>query len=338
MRSRLPFLFTLLVGGLSLAPSAPPVPGARALEHNREIIENSVFNINRSLEEYGRILGPAFRLQVSQLRAGDLWVDFGAGNAIALKEYLTAESVPGFVLPPLSQRARVAALGVQAPLPYDDAVKALVKRGSDTWADLDPKLDSRVEQVVQQRGAGAYTEKTGYLHALSDEGIRGIRLATSLHGVFSYDEHLDVDLARVLSLLKPTDGELFMRLPSSKRLNFRDGMGIPGPPEVAEARARESYFLQVSGARLMPERGFPEGALVRFRREISAVSVPQLELTSLRESAPPYRSYRPTGARVEGSDVPRGTEDGIRRLSARPLELSCWARFKQLARKWRALQ
>lgn len=244
---------------------------------NREIVEQNDFNTTRGLAEYGRDLGPEFRARVSSLRAGDVWVDLGAGDSEALIEYLTKDKVAGFDLPPLDQRAKVVALAYVAPKPSRRNRLAL-------------------EKLVRQRGAGVYRELIGDFREIPLSRFSGASVMTSNMGVLSYVEDFTYTMQKSLEAVNQ-DGMLFIRT-DVENVKFPDETGVFATSETAErtsAKIRKNLG-RFSGAQLSRDpliylSEYSDVPLLElsFRRTGEGVEVPSFRVESLRAGRPPDR-------------------------------------------------
>lgn len=144
---------------------------ARRLEYagNLNEVEKNLFRTDRGLQLYGQNFGEEFRKKISSLGPNDVWVDLGCGDAVALKEYLTAKSVPGFTLPPVDQRAKVVGIAYLKP-------------------ENRPKLDKKLLEVLKHRGQGVYQTIIGNFTEIPRSVIPKGTVVTSEMGVISYVE------------------------------------------------------------------------------------------------------------------------------------------------------
>lgn len=146
----------------------------------REEIQKNQYTIDRGIKEYEFYFGPPLMEELEKLDADMHWVDGGAGNAYAQKDYLGSRT--GEVIKP--RRARLTAITYVYP-------------------ENEPKelADGRFKVL-----AGRYFEE------IPNSEIPAADLITDMTGVINYTYQLDLVLKKYLDLLK-TDGKIFVYIP-----------------------------------------------------------------------------------------------------------------------------
>ena len=241
------------------------------------------FRTDRGLAQYGLEFGAEFIKKVNSLGPNDVWVDLGAGDAIALKEYLTAKSIPGFNLPPVALRAKVIAVGASPK----------TNRSLRLWW-----LNQKLKNVLEKYGVDRFREVNGLFRSIPDSAMNDASLTTSAMGVLSYDQidEFPEDLARALRLTRE-GGQLFF-MTQDENLNFRHPSGrrfVNGegqPDRVREYEVIQDYFSQVDGSRIiqkptLSDRPVFSIGLLRTQGDPHAPPFQEHDFTS---SRPPMRS------------------------------------------------
>jgi SAM-dependent methyltransferase len=160
-------------------------------------LKGQQFEINRSLDSYLETFSkrdrhaPQLEKSLQQLKPGQVWLDGGAGNAIALRQYLQEGGL-----------ARVIGVGYEAP------------------------LDPGYSKFIRTPEAGKFTYHSGRLfEQIPNQELGRVDLITDLVGIASYTKSLDVTLKKYLELLKP-GGEAYIQL-SETRTRLINKRGQP---------------------------------------------------------------------------------------------------------------
>jgi hypothetical protein len=216
------------------------------------LVQND-YRVNAGLNDYANCFGTRFTDALAALRPGSRWLDGGAGEAVAMREYF--EQVGA------SSAARCVALGYQKP-------------------------ETRDLTRFEEEHEGRFTYVSGkYFQDMTDEDLdiesrpRDLfDIISDYNGVLLYTRTLSEDLAKYLSLLKP-NGILFtcsiwgyVKAPWDGDLDAIDWVKRIG-----------GIVYQVSGL----------GALVIEKKGSDSYHVPPLRLVDSKfDKYPPQRWFR----------------------------------------------
>lgn len=208
----------------------------------RDLVENNGYETGRGLQDiyitrgtegsvlpgYFNLLGAEFEQHLRQLREKDCWIDSGAGQAVALRQYLS--DVHGL--------ARIA--GITAVVPEEDTLR------NRNWM-----LNCYADQFVYEK---AYIDN-GELSSLdTPEGCRAYiaricnganvqpRMITDVYGPLTYTATPDLVMQRYFNMLAK-GGKVYLHTRANEQVQ---------PPRI-KAPAMEQVgksFRQVSPARL----------------------------------------------------------------------------------------
>jgi len=146
-------------------------------------VDGNAFTIDRDLLGYQRVLGTDFVSFLYGLRGDQQWIDSGAGEALAARQYLQSDEFP--------RKARVTAVAVRRP-------------ESTALADLERDFPAPAFRYL----AGAPIEE----RPLDELGRAA--LITDVYGAIQYAAHLDRLIRRYADLLEP-GGRLWTVLPAA---------------------------------------------------------------------------------------------------------------------------
>lgn len=163
----------------------PTHPGNVSSETNakkiiHEVVEKNDYTIDRGLKEYIEYFGDTFAKDLEQLKPSDHWIDGGAGNANAQKNFLRNLQKEKKSIPNLS------AITVKYP-------------ESEARTLLDGKF-----KVFADR----------YFEDIPLSELAPADIITDVVGIINYTEALDVSLDKYLKLLKP-NGKIYVFIPDS---------------------------------------------------------------------------------------------------------------------------
>lgn len=145
-------------------------------------VAQNTFTIDRDLLAYQRLLGPVFMEYLSDLGPEQHWVDSGAGEALAIRDYLSAAEP--------SEKARVTAVSVIRP--PGPALAEIEGRFPP------PQFRYLAGKPIEERAAA---------------DIGGTDLITDVYGPLQYARQIDAVMGTYGRLLKP-GGRLFAVLPA----------------------------------------------------------------------------------------------------------------------------
>jgi len=247
----------------------------------RRIVRLGAHINDRSLRAYGEALGPEFIAKLNSLGPEDTWVDLGAGSDLALVQYLTLESVPGFELPPVNQRAQVVSIGVDTPDPI-----------------LLPDVRRDFQKVLKRRGKSVYRQlqRGKFFSQIPLRVIRSLEasLMTSVQGILSYTENLPESLARALAGMR--DGGSLFHSSATENMLFSRELVLWGAESQINDPQLEAFLEDISGANvhfIKTNRNHLQFSLDRNRDDISIAPL-NVKFT---HSEPPFRTFKRAGRR-----------------------------------------
>jgi hypothetical protein len=270
------------------------------------MVRKSDFEVGRGLVEYLAMLGPKFEKQLSELKPGELWIDLGHGNGLALRQYLvwtddelhqaiekhpnlgvaTKERLREFHLPPVDQRGDAFGIGFHQPDPSGE--KILFERINRLPASASKRYDEETGELFMKMDRKKLTK------ILS----RG-KLLTSYLGIFDYE----VDFLPMFSFLLNAipENSVLAVASYSPTVTFADENGkVPLTPEGYNdsnwANEKKVEWLgSIKGVELLERR---PGLMTRivWRRIEGPVSwrpIEQKALIALQHSPPQRMFYLP---------------------------------------------
>lgn len=174
------------------------IKGLLRIEKGKIRLQNNQYRVNAGLADYLANFGDEFRRRLDGLRATDTWIDAGAGEAVAMRDYLAGAQG--------RDHARCVAIGYQKP----NSPELAQFEGSGKRTDF---------SYVSGKYFGAMTDQ--------DLGVEAgtASLITDYNGVLLYTPTLSEDLGRMLDLLKP-GGILFCDF----HAEIYEGEKLIGPP------------------------------------------------------------------------------------------------------------
>lgn len=222
-------------------------------------MHNNDFIVHRDFKNYVVELGSPFRIAISELGKGDIWVNFGAGQRNAELDYLQGVAI-------VNPEARVYAI---------DFVK--------------PELSAfKMKFEKKFIASGQLVNITGRLiEDIPLTELPRFDVGSDLFGPISYTENLSTVLNTYLSLMQPMKSELFVRtLPSTyiittdrKVLTLGSWLGrIKGLQRVWTGAMRNQFMI----AKLE-----------------ESVQLPSLQLVAYNAAKPPLRIFAEEGSVLE---------------------------------------
>lgn len=168
-----------------------PVGEACARLLTERVIKKDAFTANRTLLDYLAVLGPEFREILKRLKAGDHWIDGGAGKAQAAQDFQRPYLDTG------EQESHSSELPYVTAISYVDPAEGR----------LDPVYLDSVEGHF--RGLfGRFFEDILYEEIVTGE-FKKAKLITDYFGILAYSARLDVALQKYVDLLAD-DGDIFI--------------------------------------------------------------------------------------------------------------------------------
>lgn len=229
-----------------------------------EILTENRFETTRDLPEYKRLFGPNFENALYQLKDGEVWIDMGAGFALAQTQFRELRSArvnlvaTGFVRPQL---------GHMKP----DSTKEQIDEYMARLAGLERNL------LVRNPMPFRYVEGDILKIRETSMGRKGqVRLITDLFGPMSYAAE-PAKLLRLYGNMLSLNARLFIHV-LDDRLQIRD------------PRTKEVYTLFQFVAKY--GRGFYFSPESRFLvRDSEEIYIPDLKLVKRLAGTPPYNTY-----------------------------------------------
>jgi SAM-dependent methyltransferase len=266
------FVVVVLCAGSAFAQSPPAAPDPDEISRQEDIYHSAGpavpegYVIDRALETYRLMLHSAFRDALSALRAGERWLDIGAGQGRAVLEYC---SHPG--------EATAVAMSIE-------------DRRTPEWHAASECLKRNKIRYLVGRRLNEYT---------TDE-LGRFQLLTDVVGGFSYTRDLAGYMQKALDLLAD-DGSLYTLLSD---VHFHDGRNrphYPGSPFLTEIVTGTGDKLKVCSwlksiscvevACIPNEDMVPPVEMYRVRKLCSNTRVPPLSLRHFQAGTPPERRF-----------------------------------------------
>lgn len=229
--------------------------------HLDNILNTSLYVTNRSLSEeaakfipssntirrsYELEFGRPFVEEILKLQQNEHWVDMGAGEALAMLEYLIRSK---------GISAATTAINYATPPAY-----------LYHWNSLETELTQKHRLIENQD-----------FNELDLEIVGAADIVTDVYGVLAYTPHIDVALARALSLLKET-GVLYMTATTTS-FETDSSSGVFNLIGYLDRITGIKYEILNYGA-------------IRIWRTGNQIIVPRLELIGFQSHRPPNRAYR----------------------------------------------
>lgn len=165
----------------------------------KKVVEENVFTIDRGLKEYEDYFGPQFIQDLRRLKRDDHWIDGGAGNAYALKEFLGSRD--GHRIRP--DGPNLTAITFKYPANQPKRLGP-VRQGENQFIVLSDR----------------------YFEDIPTPEIRPADLITDVVGILNYSDQLDVALKKYLDLLKP-HGKIYVFIPNNITFIKRGKRSLP---------------------------------------------------------------------------------------------------------------
>lgn len=252
------FLIFLFLG----QQSEPCGQALDALHRTREnISDNDKFMIGRGLEKYAEVLGHDFIKSLQSLRQGSVWIDSGAGEARAQRDYLQPASSDYISkMFSLAPWARCVALGYAKP--ECSQLQAFEGQNRSAFIYIESKMAEDVETWKDLARADVITD---------------------VFGPLTYSERPDLVLQNYLDHLQ-VGGRLHVSLPLTDMLIFE---GLSPEP----FRHSFTHFLSlIPGIELkLPS---PHASVWMIEKKSEKIEVPRLESVLYYPNKPPKRSFR----------------------------------------------
>jgi len=224
---------------------------------NARVVGNSEFTIDRDLDAYKFRLGEPLQaaLLAREDGAPQTWIDLGAGNARALRQFLIEGEGTG-----AHGKWKGVAVGVELP------------KDADYSADL--------SKITEKGGADSFRYLKGFFSQIPVQELPRADLITDFFGVLSYTESLSADLQRALSLLKPGGRLIMTMIDPSFELRVKG-------KDVGFAE----FVAQISGVKLQPSTNANGAVSYTILRTAEPLRVPKLKMTKFRATQPPVREF-----------------------------------------------
>ena len=260
------------------------------------LLADNRFNVSRDLYDYLMRFGPHFQLRIKDLQAGQIWIDVGAGQAFAQKDYIR-----------LRQNPATAKTNWNADLGrWDFAGQILHQRFffTQAWPQLIAVSYVKPKNFQIEPGLPLdYRELNWSVdHHQFDHLTHQVDILTDYYGNLSYTEKFSEDLTSYLRLLKP-QGKIYVSLDKSiTEVVLRDGRrvdiltwlkGVPGLA-IHPVWTIESLTQKLGDDAI----GFWDGDSfeISLQPGFDPSQIPQLHLQtiSVYDSGPPRRIFTET--------------------------------------------
>lgn len=271
----------------------------RQSNQRKEISRIRYFDFRRLVDSPGsylNLMGPRFVDRLSELGPEDVILDLGAGNAYALKEYLTLKDhkhIPN--LPDIYHRAQAIALGYEQPLSEET---------------LDPQIE-QIQSVLRRPIFGDnYGRKFQDIPDQELEIWNGkITDIWSVFGVFDY-VHADEfrsQLPRILKLLK--QGGQFRQFTNLVSMKFvkKDGTPFITGSDYQSQRQNEvevekriyQFYSSIRGTKLIYFANRDSNFIIVLERTSGPIIIPEIIPIRHEDSTPHNRDFYFPGYRAK---------------------------------------
>jgi SAM-dependent methyltransferase len=168
------FLFLLLVCISGCSTHTHGDPNAEAVIH--KVVEDNFYTTDRGLEQYIQYFGLEFEADINNLTESMHWIDGGAGNAYAQKDYLKTRG--------------------NRPIPF--------------LTPITVKYPEKEPLTLQDGKFKVFADR--YFEDIPLSELRPADIITDVVGIINYTRALDVSLDKYLKLLKP-GGKIYLFIP-----------------------------------------------------------------------------------------------------------------------------
>ncbi len=241
--------------------SALEVAHAQIDNVEKATVKSKDYNYTRRLKDYMTSLEDSFSGYINTLKKGDVWLDSGAGDALAQVDYL--------------KRGGVA------------TVIALDARQTENKETLGALLQFSLQFRYFQ---GRYTEN------YQPQELYPLKLITDVCGAIAYSSHLDRVLKVLLASLVP-GGRLYFEMDDSTaplQANSSDRLIINKVTDKGEVHvAAADYFNAIKGIEFKVGHAVYGGDTIGtyFVRTSEKLYVPSLEIKGYEAGSPPRKTY-----------------------------------------------
>lgn len=242
----------LFVGLLGTTPvRSAPEETAPALV--KRVVKENQFTVTRGLKDYQDFFGASFRKDLQSLRGSDHWLDGGAGNAYAQKDFLGSRDGKRI----LADRPKMTAVSLVYP------------------ADEPLSLAQGRFRML----AGRYFEE------IPIGELEKADLITDVTGILNYTEQLDWVLERYLNLLQP-NGKIYVFIPRHiTRIRTARGAELSLVQWLKTISGLQ--ITEIKDQRVP----YPSDQSFIIERVASNVKVPKLKLLSARKQVAVFREF-----------------------------------------------
>lgn len=280
----------LILSGLWVAASHAADTGNSRLSEERAKQENiyrsnaqqvaAGYTVDRSLEVYTQGLSSDFGPALANLGPTHRWLDIGAGEGLAILDYVTA----GDDLPPVAGKDRRGRKAQAVAMSIEDR---RTPRWQATAARLGP---NQIRYLADRR-----------LREYSLEELGKFQVITDVIGGFSYTENLSLFMEKVMGLLE-VNGSFFTVLQDVHREDGTNRPFYPGARFLTEISNTQDSELKVCAwlkritcaevsCQSRPQWKPPIEAF-RVRKVCDEVTVPTLTTVHYEAGTPPERRFR----------------------------------------------
>ena len=290
---------SVLEGDNRAANAAHLAPSTRVAGHEAELAENehrvkeNIFYTNRGFSDYKRFLGPSFISKLRSLKRDSHWIDLGAGNARAMREYFSSVWQGLW-----AEKPKMTAVVVEKPLDLSRL-----------------ELAAFLSRIETTGNGGRFKYMSGrFLGDYHPGEIEPADVVTDVYGAISYSPDLSGSVEQAGGMLKP-GGQLFtiiqtrletigsregnvrnviIRRPDGSEVDIADWLRqIQGLKlEVSKEKTR-AYKTQFPGR---PPEAWAPTTIESVRtlvltRTSEPLRVPKLRLVGITADSPPRRTY-----------------------------------------------
>ncbi len=272
MRSKVHFLFLLLLSSTQFAYATCTDFLHVALQKNQHNLESNNFNIGRTLQSYYYLFQNLDKT-IAELKPNSRWFDGGSGKSHFFYDYYISYSHGR------SPKLELIATGISKP------------------------KDSKFIDVLELQNKLTFKNMYGQkLEDLDTNGFQKVDIITDSYAALSYSDRPDLVLQKYLEILN-TGGKLFTFLhgtvngsnPASPLFYFIDSLIIKN--KNGKFLSTIEWLDSIKGIKrinqIIPSEVQKDNIVrLTFERTAEEIEIPEIELIHFSEGPPPLRTYQ----------------------------------------------
>lgn len=292
-------MFCFLALGFGLCPPArAKVVSSTAsrcalalLQLSRRLSAND-FPFTRTLSGYSNALGIDLPFILDHLHGNQVWIDSGAGGAIAIADFHLRAEKRGI---PSNQTPGTIAIGIKKPSLLNLVEDGNRSEGDNYYAERDAKLEQ-----MEKQGRHRYIESA--VDKIKPEDLPKAALITDLFGPLSYSDSPEEVLKWYMEVLAP-NGRIFVGMDrryaqvriykKAEQMNWWDRFLLrrAGIRPVFKMNFIEWLQKRVKGIKVEIRQKNGAETSIEIVRTGEPLEIPELHLLKLRDFSPPDRIF-----------------------------------------------